>query len=46
MCMENGRDGARENFSACGMRCEYPHVDAVEDVWGSVWGAGVTQRCH
>lgn len=46
MCMENGRDGARDNFSAHGVRCKCPHVDAVEEVWLDMWGIGVSQCCH
>ena len=46
MCMENGRDGAGDNFSGCGMRCECPHVDAVEEVGLDAWGTGVSQHCH
>lgn len=46
MCMENGRDGTGDNFSAHGMRCECFHVDVVEEVWLDMWGTGVSQCCH
>lgn len=44
--MQNRRGGAGDNFSACGMRRECPHVDAVEEVWLGMWETGVSQHCH